>query len=72
MTHLFPWIQSSLQLKLNDIYSRYLKVTLEEAFADSHEDVFMGLIDNDQVLQFTVMLNNFKLQNFNLVTYLIL
>jgi hypothetical protein len=29
--------------------------------------VFMGLIDNDQVLQFTVMLNNFKLQNFNLV-----
>jgi hypothetical protein len=28
----------------------------------------MGLIDNDQVLQFTVMLNNFKLQNFNLVS----
>jgi len=40
---------------------------LEQAFAESAEEIFLGLIDNDQGLAFTVCVNNFKLQNLALV-----
>ena len=47
--------------------TKYLKVTLDQAFAESAEDIFLGLIDNDQCLEFTVCVNNFKFQNLSLV-----
>ena len=48
--------------------TKYLKVTLEQAFAESAEDIFLGLIDNEQFLTFTVCVNNFKFQNMSLVS----
>ena len=47
--------------------TKYLKVTLEQAFAESAEEIFLGIIENDQCLAFTVCVNNFKLQNMALV-----
>jgi hypothetical protein len=48
--------------------TKYLKVTLEQAFAESADEIFLGLIDNDQCLAFTVCVNNFKIQNLSLVS----
>ena len=48
--------------------TKYLKVTLDQAFAESAEDIFLGLIDNEQCLDFTVCVNNFKFQNLSLVS----
>lgn len=48
------------------IDTKYLKVTLEQAFAENGDDIFLGLIDHESYLAFTVMVNNFKLQNLSL------
>jgi len=47
--------------------AKYLKITLEEAFAENADEIFLGLIDQDQTLAFTVCVNNFKIQNLSLV-----